>query len=215
MTEVDPDRSTIPLAAYCFMTGWMSVSLSLCHNPVTIADTVPSHSDVVSFSAVFVWCAFQTGNTLQVRLSSLPSVSKRSDLSPVAGDRSRSPLPGSSRPPRHLLPSRRQASTHLIDDLPFRCLSWSHRRPNWCKDAFMAFPWHNSSIALDDGRRDRPMANTSGQRFFQSCRAVMDEGGHICVFGADKCEHGFARHHGQAFEHAVCDNQCVRCSSSE
>jgi len=25
MTEVDPDRSTIPLAAYCFMTGWMSV----------------------------------------------------------------------------------------------------------------------------------------------------------------------------------------------
>jgi hypothetical protein len=28
MTEVDPDLSTIPLAAYCFMTGWMSVSLS-------------------------------------------------------------------------------------------------------------------------------------------------------------------------------------------
>ena len=25
-------------------------------------------SDAISFSAVFVWCAFQTGNTLQVRL---------------------------------------------------------------------------------------------------------------------------------------------------
>ncbi|KAH9077920.1 hypothetical protein EDB83DRAFT_2346989 [Lactarius deliciosus] len=48
MTEVDPDRSTIPLAAYCFMTGWI---------------------DVVSFSAVFVWCAFQTGNTLQLAIA--------------------------------------------------------------------------------------------------------------------------------------------------
>jgi hypothetical protein len=26
--EVDPDLSTIPLVAYCFMTGWMSVSPS-------------------------------------------------------------------------------------------------------------------------------------------------------------------------------------------
>jgi hypothetical protein len=48
MTEVDPDLSTIPLAAYCFMTGWI---------------------DVVSFSAVFVWCAFQTGNTLQLAIA--------------------------------------------------------------------------------------------------------------------------------------------------
>ncbi|KAI9432971.1 hypothetical protein H4582DRAFT_1990355 [Lactarius indigo] len=48
MTEVDPDRSTIPLAAYCFMTGWI---------------------DVVSFSAIFVWCAFQTGNTLQLAVA--------------------------------------------------------------------------------------------------------------------------------------------------
>ncbi|KAH9171076.1 hypothetical protein EDB89DRAFT_1974048 [Lactarius sanguifluus] len=48
MTEVDPDRSTVPLAAYCFMTGWI---------------------DVVSFSAIFVWCAFQTGNTLQLAIA--------------------------------------------------------------------------------------------------------------------------------------------------
>jgi len=48
MTEVDPDLSTGPLVAYCFMTGWI---------------------DVVSFSAVFVWCAFQTGNTLQLSIA--------------------------------------------------------------------------------------------------------------------------------------------------
>ncbi|KAH8993610.1 hypothetical protein EDB86DRAFT_2928827 [Lactarius hatsudake] len=66
MTEVDPDRSTIPLAAYCFMT-WMDVRLSLCHSLVAIADTITS--DVVSFSAVFVWCAFQTGNTLQLAIA--------------------------------------------------------------------------------------------------------------------------------------------------
>ena len=26
------------------------------------------HSDVVSFSAIFVWCAFQTGNSVQVHI---------------------------------------------------------------------------------------------------------------------------------------------------
>jgi len=48
MSEVDPDRSTLPLAAYCFMTGFI---------------------DVVCFSAIFVWCAFQTGNTVQLALA--------------------------------------------------------------------------------------------------------------------------------------------------
>ncbi|KAI0249750.1 hypothetical protein BJV78DRAFT_1276033 [Lactifluus subvellereus] len=48
MTEVDPELSTFPLAAYCFMTGWI---------------------DAVSFSAIFVWCAFQTGNSVQLALA--------------------------------------------------------------------------------------------------------------------------------------------------
>jgi len=48
MEEVDPAQSTWPLTAYCLMTGWI---------------------DAVSFSAVFVWCAFQTGNTLQLALA--------------------------------------------------------------------------------------------------------------------------------------------------
>ena len=29
MTQVNPDLSTIPLAAYCFMTGWMCVALAM------------------------------------------------------------------------------------------------------------------------------------------------------------------------------------------
>uniref|UniRef100_A0A0W0FLY0 Uncharacterized protein n=1 Tax=Moniliophthora roreri TaxID=221103 RepID=A0A0W0FLY0_MONRR len=45
--EVDPKECTAPLAAFCFMTGFM---------------------DAISFSAVFVWCGFQTGNFVQVRL---------------------------------------------------------------------------------------------------------------------------------------------------
>ncbi|KAI0257789.1 hypothetical protein BC834DRAFT_946187 [Gloeopeniophorella convolvens] len=48
MADVDPELSTIPLAAYCFMTGWI---------------------DAVSFSAIFVWCAFQTGNSVQLALA--------------------------------------------------------------------------------------------------------------------------------------------------
>jgi len=46
--DVDPAQSTIPLSAYCFMTGYI---------------------DSISFSAVFVWCAFQTGNSVQLALA--------------------------------------------------------------------------------------------------------------------------------------------------
>ncbi|KAI5997259.1 hypothetical protein F5J12DRAFT_851833, partial [Pisolithus orientalis] len=45
---VDSSRATAPLTASCFMTGFV---------------------DVVSFSAIFVWCAFQTGNSLQLALA--------------------------------------------------------------------------------------------------------------------------------------------------
>jgi len=45
MADVDPAESTAPLAAYCFMTGFI---------------------DVISFSAIFVWCGFQTGNFVQL-----------------------------------------------------------------------------------------------------------------------------------------------------
>ncbi|KAF8916405.1 hypothetical protein CPB85DRAFT_1432092 [Mucidula mucida] len=46
--DVDPDASTGPLAAYCLMTGYI---------------------DVISFSAIFVWCGFQTGNFAQLGLA--------------------------------------------------------------------------------------------------------------------------------------------------
>ncbi|KAI0827006.1 hypothetical protein BC628DRAFT_1370319 [Trametes gibbosa] len=48
MTDVDPLQSTFPLAAYCFMTGFI---------------------DSVSFTAIFVWCGFQTGNSVQLALA--------------------------------------------------------------------------------------------------------------------------------------------------
>ncbi|PCH45007.1 hypothetical protein WOLCODRAFT_27195 [Wolfiporia cocos MD-104 SS10] len=46
--DVDPVKSTIPLAAFCFMTGLI---------------------DSVCFTAVFVWAGFQTGNTVQLSLA--------------------------------------------------------------------------------------------------------------------------------------------------
>ncbi|TFK97982.1 hypothetical protein BDV98DRAFT_513005 [Pterulicium gracile] len=46
--EVDPHQSSGPLAAYCLMTGYI---------------------DVISFSAIFVWCGFQTGNFCQLALA--------------------------------------------------------------------------------------------------------------------------------------------------
>ncbi|KAF9501113.1 hypothetical protein BDN71DRAFT_1439364 [Pleurotus eryngii] len=47
-SEVDPARATGILAAFCFMTGFI---------------------DAISFSAVFVWCGFQTGNFVQLALA--------------------------------------------------------------------------------------------------------------------------------------------------
>lgn len=47
-TDIDGDKASAPLSAYCFMTGFI---------------------DAVCFSAIFVWCAFQTGNTVQLGLA--------------------------------------------------------------------------------------------------------------------------------------------------
>jgi len=48
MTDIDPARCTLQCTAFCFMTGFI---------------------DAVSFSAIFVWCGFQTGNTVQLALA--------------------------------------------------------------------------------------------------------------------------------------------------
>jgi len=48
MADVDPAQTTAPLAAFCFMTGFI---------------------DVISFSAIFVWCGFQTGNFAQLAIA--------------------------------------------------------------------------------------------------------------------------------------------------
>ncbi|KAF9220817.1 hypothetical protein BS17DRAFT_786621 [Gyrodon lividus] len=48
MEEIDGAQASAPLTAYCFMTGFI---------------------DAVCFSAIFVWCAFQTGNSVQLALA--------------------------------------------------------------------------------------------------------------------------------------------------
>ena len=68
MEEIDTAHAAAPLSAYCFMTGFMcALSNSL---RFWFLRSPADHSDAVSFSAVFVWCAFQTGNSVQVRLFS-------------------------------------------------------------------------------------------------------------------------------------------------
>ncbi|KAJ7154681.1 hypothetical protein C8R46DRAFT_441738 [Mycena filopes] len=48
LSDIDSDYATGPLAVFCFMTGFI---------------------DAISFTAVFVWCAFQTGNFAQLALA--------------------------------------------------------------------------------------------------------------------------------------------------
>ncbi|KAF7323668.1 hypothetical protein MKEN_00587600 [Mycena kentingensis (nom. inval.)] len=64
LCEVEPEHTTAPLLAFCFMTGFMSVFRILFYRTSVDAS---SSSDAISFSAAFVWCGFQTGNFAQVR----------------------------------------------------------------------------------------------------------------------------------------------------
>ncbi|KAG2129651.1 uncharacterized protein EDB93DRAFT_113355 [Suillus bovinus] len=64
--DVDEDRSTAPLTVYCFMTGLI---------------------DSVTFSAIFVWCAFQTGNSIQLALALARLFSGQHDYSFHIADR--------------------------------------------------------------------------------------------------------------------------------
>jgi len=48
LEDCDADMSTVPLSCFCFMTGYI---------------------DSLTFSACYVWCAFQTGNTIQLALA--------------------------------------------------------------------------------------------------------------------------------------------------
>ncbi|KZT68923.1 hypothetical protein DAEQUDRAFT_727349 [Daedalea quercina L-15889] len=57
-SDVNPSKSTIPLAAFCFMTGYI---------------------DAVVFTAIFVWAGFQTGNTVQLSLAIARLFSKPTD----------------------------------------------------------------------------------------------------------------------------------------
>ncbi|KAF9788687.1 hypothetical protein BJ322DRAFT_1106658 [Thelephora terrestris] len=46
--KINTAQAVWPLATWCFLTGYM---------------------DIIGFSAIFVWCAFQTGNTAQLALA--------------------------------------------------------------------------------------------------------------------------------------------------
>jgi hypothetical protein len=62
--SVDPAKCTQCLAAFSFMTGFMSVLLL---GQLRLF-TESFDSDVISFSAIWVWCGFQTGNFIQVKI---------------------------------------------------------------------------------------------------------------------------------------------------
>ncbi|KXN83292.1 hypothetical protein AN958_01625 [Leucoagaricus sp. SymC.cos] len=79
MQDVDPKQTVGPLAAYCFMTGYIDVisfsaifvwcgfqTGNFAQKPVNRLNLL---SDVISFSAIFVWCGFQTGNFAQLALA--------------------------------------------------------------------------------------------------------------------------------------------------
>ncbi|KAG1865969.1 hypothetical protein F4604DRAFT_1581631 [Suillus subluteus] len=46
--QVDGERSIAPLSVYCFMTGF---------------------TDSITYTATFIWCAFQTGNSLRLAIA--------------------------------------------------------------------------------------------------------------------------------------------------
>ncbi|KAJ7033121.1 hypothetical protein C8F04DRAFT_630488 [Mycena alexandri] len=63
LSDVDSDHATGPLAVFCFMTGFI---------------------DAISFTAVFVWCGFQTGNFAQLALAVARCASTREIVFSIA-----------------------------------------------------------------------------------------------------------------------------------
>lgn len=68
MSEIDPNMASFPLAAYCFMTGYVSQPPPL--SPVNLLTLwrgvrIASQTDAITYTAAYVWSAFQTGNTIQ------------------------------------------------------------------------------------------------------------------------------------------------------
>ncbi|KAF8905706.1 hypothetical protein CPB85DRAFT_1315049 [Mucidula mucida] len=59
--DVEPKAASGPLAAFYFMTGYL---------------------DVISFSAIYVWCGFQTGNCAQLGLALARLTEKNPDILP-------------------------------------------------------------------------------------------------------------------------------------
>ena len=53
------------------------------------------------------------------------------------------------------------------------------------------------------------MEERAGQRCVGPQFTCVDRREHLRVFGADEREHGFAGYHGQACEHAVCNDEQV------
>jgi hypothetical protein len=162
-SEVDPELSTIPLAVYLLFHDRMDVRYSYPSSFFFARQlNSVSHSDAVLFSAIFVWCTFQTGNSLQVLhrplLQRLSSVRPAQFFIDFCGNYLARPcacllLPWFSWAPRHP-PHRGQAGPHLSDDLSFRRIYQLHRRSDWCKDPPMVVPWHVHPGALHYGRRD-------------------------------------------------------------
>jgi hypothetical protein len=63
LVEVDEERASVPMASFCFMTGIMYV---YPYDFVFLRPDFDSFSNAVIFTAIFIWCGSQTGNTLQV-----------------------------------------------------------------------------------------------------------------------------------------------------
>lgn len=159
MSEVDPELSTFPLAAYCFMTGWMCAVLT----------RLPSFSrDRLVLYRTAMRCPFppysfgaRSKPATRCRCIVFFLHLSRPQLLTInyfgyylARPCTCAPLPGFSWAPRQLLPHRGQAGTHLTDYLSFRCLHRPHRRPDRCEDPPMVIPWHVHPGALNNGRRD-------------------------------------------------------------
>src|SRR6267154_1936709 len=128
-SEVDPELSAIPLAAYCFMTGWMCAALT--HLPSFSRDSLISYRTATQCPSPPYSFGVRSKLATRCRCISRPHAQRPLTIG-FSGDYlarpcACPPLPGFSWAPRHLLPHRGQAGPHLSDDLSFRRIYRPHR----------------------------------------------------------------------------------------
>jgi hypothetical protein len=151
MADVDPAQCTGPLAAFCFMTGYMYVFFPFPSNffadePLSQNSAMRFPSQPSSYGVVFKPAtSYRYATPFPVYRSSTLSVIYIVSIGPCSSLR-RSPWF-----PRPYIPQSRSTSPMFVDRFQPRSIRWQDRGPDRVCETHLAHRWYSHSSLVHDG----------------------------------------------------------------